>query len=397
MRIVPLLAAFAALAFVGCDFLVGEEEPRAAERLKTFELIVEDASDANAFEQIYGSSRVPFATITLKSVSLQNTYTLVADSTGTARLERAISDDYVVTARRPLSPDEYEAVFGFASPHHTLVNASQGIIELRADVADPLTIRLDDIRADAPLLISEIYACGPPDAGLYYHDKYVEVFNNSDSTLYLDGLTIARVYNSSYLGLNYVDDSEFVHSKTVWYFPGDGDDYPIEPGEFVVCAEDGMDHRINAPESVDLSGVSFEFFKNDAPDVDNPGVPNMLMLYQSSGYDWLIGGEKEGLVIADMALDSVIWRDDQILVPISTVIDGVEYLDDVTELDEKTLYPGVDAGVTGGIEFYTGKSMERIVDPTATEFRLQDQNNSSLDFTVIEDPTPEWHYTQGDQ
>ena len=118
------------------------------------------------------------------------------------------------------------------------------IINLRADNKEIIKLPLDRIILNSPLVISEISACGPPGAGLYYHDKYVEVYNQSDSVVYLDGIIVAVVYASSYLGLNYVDDPEFVHSKNVWKFPGSGTDFPIQPGEFKVCAEDAIDHRI---------------------------------------------------------------------------------------------------------------------------------------------------------
>ena len=255
-----------------------------------------------------------------------------------------------------------------------------------------MQISLDKIITESELIISEIYACGPPEAGLYFHDKYVEIFNQSDKVQYLDGLIIAVVYSSSYLGLNFVDDADYIHSKSLWKFPGKGTDYPIQPKEFIVCAEDGMDHRINAPYSVDLSNVSFEFYKKDAPDIDNKGVKNMIMIYQSSGYDWLIGGESDALVLARFPQDSLIWEDERMLIPTSAILDGVEYLADPKRLDKKTLYNGIDGGTTGGIEFYTGKTMERIIIKNEDgSFKLKDDNNSSLDFKVYLQPSPEYH------
>ena len=177
-------------------------------------------------------------------------------------------------------------------------------------------------------------------------------------------------------------------------FPGAGKDYPLQAGEFAVCAEDAIDHRINAPKSVDLSTVRLEFYKPETPDIDNPAIPNMVLILQVSGYDWLIGGEKDALTIVQTNPDSLEYRDEHFLIPLEKIIDGVEYLDDPTRLNEKKLHESIDAGATGGIEFYTGKSMERILLLKNGKLILKDDDNSSLDFKVLDHPTPEYHHEQ---
>ena len=151
---------------------------------------------------------------------------------------------------------------------------------------------------------------------------------------------------------------------------------------------DAIDHRINAPNSVDQSHANFEFFKDDAPDIDNPAVPNMIRIYQQAGNDWLIGGEKGALVLAKFPADSLIPYDDQFLIPYRSLLDGVEYSDDPTQLDKKILNQGIDASATGGIQFYTGKSMERILVSDNGRKKLKDENNSSVDFMIIAPPSP---------
>jgi hypothetical protein len=335
---------------------------------------------------------VPGASVLLKSNTMGSEYNLVSDSNGIVTLEGVISDLYLVSVNKQLTAEEMLQVTGKELVFRKLVNSSSGSIQLRADIQSGYQIKLDKIIAESPLVISEIYACGPPGAGLYFHDKYVELFNQSDSTIYLDGIMVAVVYHSSYLGLNYVDDPEFIHSKIVWVFPGEGSDYPMLPGEFVVCAEDAIDHTINADSSVDLSNVSFEFYKDDAPDLDIPDVPNMVKIYQVASHnDWLIGGEKGGIVIAKMNPDSLMWYDDQLLIPYEFILDGVEYRDDPTEIDQKFVNHSIDAGLTGGIQFYTGKTMERIPIMKNGRKVLKDDNNSSLDFRVYQKPSPEYH------
>ncbi|MBU1095175.1 MAG: hypothetical protein CVV23_09160 [Ignavibacteriae bacterium HGW-Ignavibacteriae-2] len=389
-KILPIISALFLLLINSCDTSVAiEEKPIDKDRETVFKISLVDKT--GNLLKLYGSQKVVNTEVLLKSNSLGVEYKLTSDDEGQISFSGVPSDLFLVSVKRNLTREEMLVLRGQELDFYRLVNSKINLIELRADNKNVIEVPLDTLILDSPLKISEIYACGPPSAGLYFHDKYIEIFNQSDSTVYLDGLLIVDVYASSYYGLNYIDDPKYIHSKSIWKFPGRGTDYPIHPGEFKVCAEDGLDHRMNAPYSVDLSHVSFEFYKDDAPDVDNAAVPNMIKIYQSAGNDWLIGGEKDALVIAQFDEDSLIWYDDQLLLPIKSVLDGVEYLDDLTKLKEKTLTPMIDAGATGGIEFYTGKTMERILINENGKIRLKDDNNSSFDFKVYEHPTPEYH------
>jgi hypothetical protein len=376
-----------------CSSIVDfENKPISIERKQIFRIRFVDQS--GYMQTLYGTNAVRDAKIYLKSNLLGEEFNLQTDTNGVVEISGIVSDKYMVTASRQMSPDEMELITGYRITNHKLSNTKVKLIELRSDFSDTIEIPMDVVIGGSPIVISEIYACGPPGSGLYYHDKYVEVYNQTDSVVYLDGIIVAVVYASSYLGQNYVDDPEFVHSKSVWIFPGNGTDYPLYPGEFAVCAEDAIDHRTNAPNSVDLSNVKFEFYKDDAPDIDNPSVPNMIKIYQSAGNDWLIGGEQGAIVIAKMPVDSLQWFGDQLLIPYRYVLDGVEYLKDPMKLENKILNHSIDGGATGGIQFYTGKSMERIALNVEGRMVLKDDNNSSTDFVVIQKPTPEFHYSK---
>lgn len=387
------LLLISSISIFSCSQIVDfESKPVAMERKQVFRIRLVDQS--GYMMSLFGSDAVRNAQVFLKSNLLGEEYNLVTDTNGVVEISGIVSDKYLVSASRIMSPDEMELITGYRISNHKLMNKTVKIIQLRADADEIIEVPMDVVIGGSPIVISEIYACGPPGSGLYYHDKYVEVYNQTDSVIYLDGIIVAVVYASSYLGQNYVDDPEFVHSKNVWIFPGNGTDYPLYPGEFAVCAEDAIDHRINAPNSVDLSNVKFEFYKDDAPDIDNPLVPNMIKIYQSAGNDWLIGGEQGAIVIAKMPIDSLQWFGDQLLIPYRYVLDGVEYLKDPMKLENKILNHSIDGGGTGGIQFYTGKSMERIALNVEGRMVLKDDNNSSVDFVVINKPTPEFHYTK---
>lgn len=388
-----LIGTLLFLVFSSCTELVNfENKPIAFERSQVFRIRLID--DSVYMRSLYGNDYVRDADVYLKSNLLGIEVRVKSDSNGVVEISGLISDRYMIQASRTMKPEEMELITGLSITNHKLANTKTKIIELRADLKDTITIPMDVVVGGSPIVISEIYACGAPGAGLYWHDKYMEVYNQTDSVVYLDGIIVAVVYASSYLGQNYVDDPEYVHSKNVWMFPGNGTDYPLYPGEFAVCATDAIDHRINAPQSVDLSKVKFEFYKDDAPDIDNPDVPNMIRIYQPSGFDWLIGGEQGAIVIAKMPLDSLKWFGDQLLIPYRFVLDGVEYLKDPTKLENKILNHSIDGGGTGGIQFYTGKSMERIALNVEDRMVMKDDNNSSVDFVVIPKPTPEYHHTK---
>lgn len=379
------------IVFSGCsEFLGVDEKPGTTEREVTFSIRFKD--DSGFMNTLYGSDAVRGAVVNLKSNLLGTEITLVSDSNGVVIVTGIVSDNYIVTANRIMTPEEMEIISGTAATNVKLINKKSRIVELNAGNNQEISIDMEMVVGTSPLVISEIYASGPTGAGLYYHDKYVEIYNQSDSVLYLDGLIIAVVYVYSPTWTHYRDDPEYVHSKNIWYFPGNGTDYPIDPGQFILCAADAIDHRINAPNSVDLSNADFEFYKDDAPDIDNPAIPNMIRYFQSSGNDWLIGGETGSLVLAKLPIDSIKPFDDQFLIPYKSIMDGVEYLADPTNLDRKILNESIDAGATGGIQFYTGKSMERLLISDGDRKILKDENNSSVDFTIISPPSPGRYY-----
>jgi hypothetical protein len=382
---------FIIIAFpLACNIMDIDTIPTVTERGTKYKIIVKDNTDY--MEKLFGNDLVRNAEIMIKSNMQGIEYRLTTDSNGVAEISGIISDDYLITVNRWMLPDEMKIITGISTDNIKLTNTNKRIIRLSPNTGTEVIIPLKMAVGNSPIVISEIYACGPPGSGLYYHDKYVEVYNQSDSVRYLDGLLVAVVYVNSYLGIQYRDDTNYVHSTSIWKFPGSGKEFPIQPGQFVVCAEDAIDHRVNAPNSVDLSHADFEFYKDDAPDVDNPNVPNMLKIYQASGNDWLIGGESGSIIISNCPSDLIEPWGDQYLIPMISILDGVEYMKDPTRLDKKICSPLLDAGATGSIQFYTGKSMERKTSSTSPRRILKDDNNSSVDFDIIEKPTPDKYH-----
>jgi hypothetical protein len=132
------------------------------------------------------------------------------------------------------------------------------------------------------LVIGEVYGTCPKvnEVNWEYHE-YLEVYNNSDTTIYLDGKILG-------LGLHWgladgawsCEESRAFHADPggVWTryfhrFPGSGTEYPLAPGETAVVARDAIDHSQIHPSFPDLTDADFELF--GPSDIDNPSVPNM--------------------------------------------------------------------------------------------------------------------------
>lgn len=122
-----------------------------------------------------------------------------------------------------------------------------------------------------------------PGVETYRFGGFLELYNNSDTTIYLDGLIIARgiVYEYDYpnfpcrLEAAFTNDPQGIWAREVQQFPGRGRDYPVAPGGTVVIAVDAIDHSKIINLGLDLSHADFEFWGGPG-DVDNPAVPNML-------------------------------------------------------------------------------------------------------------------------
>ncbi len=142
-------------------------------------------------------------------------------------------------------------------------------------------------------VISEIYFTGSktPDGKQYDGDKFIEIYNNSNETLYADGLCIAETELNTAMSLNeYTPDirKEATPVSSVYRIPGTGREHPVKPGETIVLCDIGIDHRTQNQNAIDLSKADFEWYdKNDNyPDPDTPEVPNMEKMVSTSESVW---------------------------------------------------------------------------------------------------------------
>ena len=292
----------------------------------------------------------------------------------------------------------------------------------------------------SPLVFKEIYyACSrTPLNKPYIYEQFYEVYNNSSSMLYLDGIHFANLYpdkSSTNLPLWPEEDGDnYVYALRVWKFPGNGTDYPLQPGESCVIAQFAVNHQLeiyNPASPVDNSSADFEFYM-DNTNYTNAPAPDMEHIFYNGKAEK--GTLKQylttvfgGAYVAFQIPEGETWdpvndpnmqtRDLSTTkatlyakIPIRYVLDAVEAIDNESKTNSKRLPSVLDAGITWVGATYNGlgvcrkPSLDDNGNPIQREngaYIYQDTNNSADDFERGVTPVlrrnnagmPEWNHT----
>ena len=264
------------------------------------------------------------------------------------------------------------------------------------------------VAESSALVLKEIYyAC----SGDYYiREQFYEVYNNSDATVYLDGLCIAEIdYYDQITKAPYnwqIENPEkYVFASDVWQIPGDGTSYPLEPGESVVIAEWATDHSMESlnPGSAigDLSSADFEAITGETTVgttviTDNAAI-NMehpVMAYSLPQWLTSTGGATMVIFYPEHELNSENMIAAEGLyggareIPVEWILDGVNAVADETMIQYKGLPDNIDAGTIWVGEAYCGQSIARKISETKEDGRIvyMDTNNTTNDFEVMDKP-----------
>ncbi len=350
-----------------------------------YHIIVKDTSGLT--EAISGDSIVTDAKVFANSISYQNYVEQQTNADGQAVLKGILPDVYNFSVTRRYDEATVEQATGQAIER--VLNGQIQNVDILDE--DTLEIYINPV-AIGELVFCEIYYNGSPANPIpyYFHDQFTELYNNSNDTIYLDSLIIADVE------YGYAEE-DYIHAVHAYMFPGTGRDYPLAPGEFSIVAQDAIDHTAVNEGSVDLTDADFEYFVPDKGDV-NAEAENMIQIHHKYGNDFLYSVMSNALVILKVDDPYSYGYDDfeRILLPKSAVLDAMEYRDNLSELDYKRLDPSLDAGLTGGFEMYSGKSVQRKIDRFQNgRMILMDNNNSSIDFEPLEYPTPGYVIEEG--
>jgi len=216
--------------------------------------------------------------------------TLVTDSTGHVSVPDLPSGWYYIEVRRWLTGAERGRLtagadlIGFAT--HRVVQRGSATLTL------PGSHRRSIVISEASSFVENVTT-----TTAYGYGGYLELANNSDTTVYLDGLVIGLFFaatESSVFPGRCAREGPFLNDPDgIWVYymdslPGTGHDYALAPGALALIATDAIDHRPLSPLfGLDLSQANFEMVGTE--DADNPSVPNSVVIGPNGAWDPLHG------------------------------------------------------------------------------------------------------------
>jgi len=388
----------------GCDF--GKIITYQLEGPDAVELVLRAVTPDTAVAQALGWSGVgvPGARVRLELDDADgNTWTAeaVTDEAGLASFAEVPVGSHAVSIERELSPEEREAA------------SAQGAVSLLVDdrihvsAFSPVVEVLVPASVRRSLVISEFHFpvhLAANQVGSYYFGGFIELYNNADTTIYLDGKIIGQGFAVLVDMPPLQPCNVYSHVRAdpggiwsiVWErFPGSGTDHPLAPGEAVVIATDAIDHRPFAPSALDLRTADFEF--RGQVDVDNPAVPDMIpdgllphplnrgLLFSINGVAFV--ADPVGTETLERITPAPITRT-YARVPVEKLLDVVVVFE-VEESSEFPLchpvsHPSINRGIAPVARERSGLSVRRKVLTTLPDGRvvLQHTRTSSSDFYV---------------
>jgi len=331
------------------------------------------------------------------------------NSEGVLVIPELIPDEYSISTSWKMTGVQYKQLITDAElvEDKATVVLKAGVGRKQLFTKEDFQLELDKLVLKS-LLISKVYYSGTKDDANknYIVDSYVEIYNNSDDTVYIDGKYLALAESMSPPAYPAKDNPDYIYARQICKFPGDGNDNPVAPGKsIVIAAKNARDHRTSASTSIDLSTADFEV--KEAEGMGNPDVKALTILSNSLTIKFfnLMTGGGNAVFIFETEEDILTWPQYYApgktsgerfrRVPVSVVLDGVECLKNNTstgpDINLKRFQSIVDAGFafTNATSGYTHESIERKVSTVENgRVILKDVNNSTEDFVITLDPTP---------
>lgn len=279
---------------------------------------------------------VPYekAVVVITKKSNNEKYTAVPDNEGKVRFSSISPGVYNVNVALTLLADEMEILSGQVTTEDMHLNYSGD--NLTYYETSSSTLRLITAKPLGNFVFKQIYYTGSNVSdGAGTRDFFVEIYNNSNETLYADSLCFAIVYGkinnntgdyllpnlqfdwSQSLNMNVTNNAntDYIYTKAIFMIPSDGTgkQYPIEAGKSFIIAESALDHTkpytLNSDKeqeikdaslTVDLSKSDFEVYLYPyeqiiqpgrgkfASDVDNPSVKDVETIFATGMRDMIL-------------------------------------------------------------------------------------------------------------
>ena len=256
------------------------------------------------------------------------------------------------------------------------------------------------------LIFKAIYTTGGKQG--YMKDGYCEIVNNSDEVQYLDGLILSapagKQQNKNAWQANGFEDLYACGQGQVLAFPGSGHDYPLQPGQSVLIANDGANHKDLAGAGnhcPDLSKADWEVYLSyvngeidyPAKNLDVIFVNNKYMKAFGLGFfgrAYVLARLPQGMTPEAFAADhSNIKKEpgnaaatmEYLVIPSKYVLDAVDIWDAQTTNHYPTFLAKDDAEGVLASKAWEGKCVRRKVTKVVNgRAYYQDTNNSANDF-----------------
>ena len=389
------------------------------------------------YDETFNNQITKSSSVTIVNNETGNKYTVKSDDNGVAQFNQILPGTYSVSATKVMQSAEFSDTFGY-TPTETEINfngSQSGLLVNNLTVTVNIVMKTSKV---GDFVIKQIhYGGSDTQKGASIRDQFIEIYNNSNTVQYADGLYIAQLYGSfattvfTYTLANGQYDwsksaemtigdkanTDYVYASNIFVIPGDGTKYPVQPGKSLVLAQSAINHKSNYmdnsgksvsilnPElTLDLSNADFEAFLGTflgdtyQYDIQNPAVPDLGIAYWGNkNKDMILDTNgRQGYAIIKMtntdfaALkkyknpkgDATLY----LQVPNSAIVDGVDTTKDLgAGFIPKKLATQIDGGTTylpSG--FFSSKSVIRKTKTTiAGRIILQDTNNSSNDFVEI--------------
>ena len=256
------------------------------------------------------------------------------------------------------------------------------------------------------LIFKAIYTTGGKQG--YMKDGYFEIVNNSDEVQYLDGLILSapagKQQNKNAWQANGFEDLYACGQGQVLAFPGSGHDYPLQPGQSVLIANDGANHKDLAGAGnhcPDLSKADWEVYLSyvngeidyPAKNLDVIFVNNKYMKAFGLGFfgrAYVLARLPQGMTPEAFAADHSNIRKEPgnaaatmeyLVIPSKYVLDAVDIWDAQTTNHYPTFLAKDDAEGVLASKAWEGKCVRRKVTKVVNgRAYYQDTNNSVNDF-----------------
>lgn len=328
---------------------------------------------------------------------------------------------------------------GFASTSEFNFLGEQKFVVADKDMEVSLVLKPSP-KVKGGIIFKELYYTGVP--SYYFKDGFYELVNNSDEVMYLDGIIFTEIQRgygataSTWMdSLGNIPADFYPLDGYVMQFPGNGTDYPVQPGQSVVIATQAYNHGTEADTTKmarkltdadepspagDLSTADWELHlpANSNVNYDNPDVPSLNVIWSNTTtYFWMLSvfgnpialaklpegyADAEAFVNDSTNYHSVASGKPILCLPRNCIIDAIDIQRSGEEQIVKVFWPSEDAGYTYptganasdpdyAVDFdswvspsYSGKSIRRkcIMVTEAGRAYFKDTNNSTEDFIL---------------